>query len=158
MKKFNFFSVAILTIVLFANCAPDLIVKSIQQNGTPTVNQEDQVELPIKVTVKNQGNKSAGIFKVSTHYTGASGTYAVAFTVPSESDIWYPYTDNPLSQGGEVTFEGKIIFHPSVHGVTVTVKAIADSCSSDEFAPDYCRVKESDESNNESTTISVILP
>jgi hypothetical protein len=38
------------------------------------------------------------------------------------------------------------------------LKAIADSCSGDEFMPDYCRVEESNETNNESTPISIALP
>jgi len=126
--------------------------------GPVTINPAGSVEVPIRVIVKNQGTESAGIFKVATKYTGSGGTFVVAFTVPGQSDTWYPYTTGALDSGSTVTFEGKVTFSPTVHNVTVSLKAIADSCSGDESMPDYCRVKESNETNNESTPISIALP
>jgi len=140
---------------------PDLVVTTLEQTGDPTVNAENQVEVPIRVVVKNQGTVSAGIFKVATEYTEprpGGGTYVVAFTVPGQSSIWYPFTKVSLASGATKTFAGKVTFHPSVHNVTVSLKAIADSCSGDEFMPDYCRVKESNETNNESAPIPLTLP
>jgi hypothetical protein len=145
--------------LLTAGCAPDLVITTFEKTGDPIVNPENSVEIPIRVVVKNQGDRSAGIFKVATHYTDPSGsTYMVAFTVPGQSDIWCPYTSAPLAAGSDVTFAGKVTFHPEMHDVTVSLKGTADSCSGDEFKPDYCRVKESNEGNNESTPISVSLP
>lgn len=145
-----------------SGCAADLVVTKLQTMGSPTVNAENSVEVPIQVVVKNQGGAAADVFKVATEYTGGTldptRTFVVAFTVPGQTDIWYPRTNSPLAAGGTVAFLGKVTFHPSQHGVTVSLKATADSCSGDEFMPDYCRVQESNEGNNESTPISVSLP
>ena len=145
---------------LFSGCPkPDLVVTTLEMTGPPAVNAEGNVEVPIRVVVKNQGTAVAkDIFKVSTEYTEPSGTSAVAFTVSGQSSAWYPYTTAPVAVGNEVIFAGKVIFLSSVRGKTVSLKAIVDSCSGDEFKPDYCRVDEINESNNESTMISVTLP
>jgi len=146
--------------LLMSGCVgkPDLVVTTLETTGAATVNSEGSVEVPIRVVVRNQGNAAADIFKVATDYTGPDGTYVVAFTVPGQSSMWYPYTSTSLAAGSDVTFAGKVTFHPDVHGVTVSLKATADSCSGDEFMPDYCRVEESNEGNNESAAISVSLP
>jgi len=137
---------------------PDLVVSSIRITGDPVINSKGAVELPLAVTVKNQGTGIAGNCKVSVDYTRAGGTFVVAYTVPGQSDIWYPYTGTSLGAGATKPFVGKLTFHPSVHGETVTITALADSCSGDEMMPSYCRVNESDESNNESATVSAALP
>jgi len=148
--------------LLLSGCTPDLVVTTLETTALPTVNADNSVEVPIRVVVKNQGNASADIFKVATEYTGGlidpTRTFVVAFNVPSQSDFWYPYTSGSLAAGGTAIFEGNVIFNPSEHGVTVSLKATADSCSGDEFMPAYCRVEESNEGNNESAPISVPLP
>ncbi len=158
MKGFRFPVCVGMASLFCTGCMPDLVVSSFQMTGTPTVNSENAVELPVRAVIKNNGTASADIFKTCTEYTGPQGKYVVAFTVPGQSDIWYPHTSGPLGAGGTVQFDGKVIFHPSTHGVDVTVTATADCCSGDEFMPDYCRVKESDETNNVSSPISVTLP
>jgi hypothetical protein len=136
--------------------APDLVVTVITRTGNPTV-VGTNVEVPISVRVRNLGTVNAGAFKVSTHYSQAGGTsYAVAFTVPGQSDIWYPRMSS-LTAGTNHTFNGKLIFLNSVHGA-VTVKALVDSCSGEEFTESWCHVKESNETNNESTPLAVTLP
>lgn len=142
-----------------AGCAStDLVVTRWETTGPATVDGSNHAVVPVRVVVRNQGTAAAGKFKVCTNYQGTQGNFAVAFTVPGQTDIWYPYTSSPLSGGDEVTFAGNLTFHPSVHNETVTVKATADCCSGDEFMPDYCRVQESDETNNDSPNISVALP
>lgn len=148
-------------ILILSGCVPpvempDLIVTDFETTGAPFFRQDQGVSVPVRVTVKNQGNANAGIFKVSLHYTGSQGTFAVAFQVEGQDNLWYPYTSANLSPGNEVTFEGNALF---IHGnETVSLWALADSCSGDEFMPDYCRVDESNETNNESDAIAVILP
>lgn len=150
--------VAISSIALSGCHKPDLVVTLFETTGTATVNAENSVEVPIRVVVRNQGTAAAGVFKTAIEYTRPQGTFAVPFTVPGQSSLWYPYTSGTLAPGFDVTFNGKVTFHPSVHGMTVTLRAIADSCGGDEFMPDYCRVDESNEGNNESSAISVSLP
>ena len=45
-----------------------------------------------------------------------------------------------------------------LHGINVDLVSHADSCSGEEFTPAYCRVEESDETNNDSDTITLELP
>ena len=137
---------------------PDLIITTLETTGSGFVGTDGGVKVPIRVVVKNQGNADANIFKVSLEYTEALGTFAVAFDVIGQANLWYPYTSGPLAPGSEVTFVGNVLFISNVRNETVSLWAIADSCSGDEFMPDYCRVDESDESNNESNVISVYLP
>ncbi len=145
--------------MIILGCKSDLVVTTFEKTGNPSINPTSgSVEVPVRVVVKNQGDAPAGIFKVCTEYTGPNGAYLVAFTVPGQQDIWYPFTSADLAENQSVTFNGKVVFHPEVHGVNVTLKAIADCCRGDEFKPEYCRVDESNEANNDSHSISVSLP
>lgn len=150
------------TASLLTACGPDLAVSSLQLSGSPTVNANNAVEVPIHVVVTNQGNRSASLFKVSTQYTDGAidpaRKFTVAFTVPGQTSIWYPSTMAPLAAGAQAAFNGTVTFHPNEHGVTVRLTALADSCSGDEFMPAYCRVRERNEGNNESAPISIALP
>lgn len=155
----NSIVVLLATVTIILSCKPDLVVTTFEKTGNPSINPTSgSVEVPVRVIVKNQGVASAGIFKVCTEYTGPNGSYLVAFTVPGQQDMWYPYTSADLAENQSVTFDGKVVFHPEVHGVNVTLKAIADCCRGDEFKPEYCRIHESNEANNDSHSISVSLP
>lgn len=138
---------------------PDLVVASLQAVGRATVNENDNVELPIRIVVRNMGDAPADIFKVSVDYTRPDGrTFVVAFTVPGQNSIWYPFTGAPLPAGDEVIFAGVVTFPAAASGTTVSLTAVADSCSGDEFMPDYCRVEESNENNNTSASLRASLP
>lgn len=164
MKVYKFVLLTVCMGLLLSSCAgkPDLVVTTLETTGPPVVNADNSVEVPVRVVVKNQGNAPAGTFKVATEYTGGitspSSTFVVAFTVPGQGDVWYPYTSDSLAAGSSVTFVGKVTFDGTERGATISLTATADSCSGDEFMPAYCRVEESDEVNNKSTPISVSLP
>jgi hypothetical protein len=149
---------AIVTTVWLAQPAlamPDLLITRLERRGSPVV-RGDVIEVPIRVTVRNQGTSASGAFKVSTEFTarGESRTYAVAFTVGR--DIWYPRVTS-LAAGRNVVLNGKVSFLNSLRGKEVALRAIADSCSGDEFMPTYCRVRESNERNNRSSPITISL-
>jgi hypothetical protein len=127
-------------------------------NGPAQINRSGNIEVPIRLVVRNQGNAEAAIFKVSTDYTGPDGTFAVAFTVPGQNNIWYPFTNTPLPPGDEVVFAGMVTFLARLQGQNVSLTGLADSCSGDEFMPATCRVEESREDNNLSQPISLTLP
>jgi len=147
---------------------PDLVITALEITGAPAESQ-GRLEVPVRVTVKNQGAGPAGIFKVSLEYIGASGASVVAaFTVPGKQDATYPYTTDPLVAGGELIFEGKVRLpvapqrRPSRGGIVGALeglaapvlpagrlKAIVDSCAGDEIFTNFCRVQEKDERNNE---------
>jgi len=148
------------TIFLLSGCAtvpapspgkPDLVVTKFETTGPATVNAQNSVVLPIRVVVKNQGSVVTYIFRTAIEYTGPWGTNIVPFTVPAQSDLSYPWT--PLSSGGEMEYEGKVTFHPSLHNVTLSLVAIVDHCGG---TP--CRVDENNGGNNRSAPISVSLP
>lgn len=150
---------ATFALILLSGCASaDLVVRSFEATGPPTVSGNNSVELPVRVVVANVGNADAGTSKVCTRYTGSQGNFVVAFTVPGQSNIWYPFTADPLAAGATETFSGILTFHPAVHGETVSITAKADCCDGDEFVPPYCRVDESDEGNNVSAAVSQALP
>jgi hypothetical protein len=45
-----------------------------------------------------------------------------------------------------------------MQGAVVSIRALADSCASDEFQPAYCRVDESNENNNQTSSLKLTLP
>jgi hypothetical protein len=135
---------------------PDLVILSITRTGNPTP-AGSSVEVPVTVVVKNQGNGAAGAFKVSTEFAQAGGApFAVAFSVPGQTTVWYPRATG-LNAGSTISFSGKVLFLSSIHGA-VSVTALADSCSGEEFTEAYCHVRESNENNNRSTPLAVTLP
>ncbi|MGH2705235.1 MAG: hypothetical protein ACRDJ4_09095 [Actinomycetota bacterium] len=140
---------------------PDLVASGFVPIGQPTVNAQGAVEVPARVVVRNQGGASAGPSKVSVEFTGLPGDpdaeIVVPFTVEGQRSPWFPHTGS-IEESGTVNLDGKIVFHPNLHGVRLTVTATADSCTGEPNAEDQCRVKESDETNNQSTAVPVSLP
>lgn len=138
--------------------APDLVVTSFKTMGSAQYT-DNGYELPVRLTVANQGNADADVFKVSVDYTTDQGSFVVPFTVssPDHYYAWYPYTSGPLAPGASVLFDGVVTFAhlSSLNCRTLSLSALADSCSGDEFMPPACRVAESDEGNNQSAPLIV---
>ncbi|MDO8670161.1 MAG: hypothetical protein Q7O66_01865 [Dehalococcoidia bacterium] len=138
---------------------PDLVVTSIQALSTAVRNRDSSVDVPIRIVIKNQGGVAAGVFKISTHY--GPNESVVAFTVPRQNNLTYPFTSASLAPGASVTFDGNVHFTSNFnHGATTTLWAVADSCAGEvtTVPPPYCRVQESDEGNNKSVLITPFLP
>lgn len=140
------------------NASPDLIVSDISVGTRSTTNADGSLSVPIKVWVKNIGPINAEIFKVSVDYiTAANQTFPVAFKVTGQSNMWYPFTTAALPAGAATFFEGVLVFPGRLKGSRITLKAIADSGSGDEFMPSYIRVKELSENNNISSPVWIVL-
>lgn len=139
---------------------PDLVVTTFERTGAPTVVRHatlgDVVEVRVRVTVRNQGTAEAPKFKVEVENASTGGPYW--FTVPGQTDRNYAWTNAPLAAGSSVTFAGKVTFGPTDRRRTVSIRAVADSCSDEDLMPRHCRVQESIEGNNTSSSISVALP
>ena len=136
---------------------PDLVVTSLTLLGEPGPGTtEGEVQAAIEVVVENKGLGYADIFKVAVEYTSAAGTFTVPFKVEGQTDPWYPYTNEGLVPGESVTFTGVVTF--GVMAVGVDLRAIADSCVGDNITEPYCRVNESDETNNVSADWYTFLP
>jgi hypothetical protein len=131
--------------------APDLVVVEVVPGIPVYGDSSSEASLPLKVTVKNQGAATSESFKISVDVTSAEGRYVRPFTVPGQADIWYPRQDG-LGAGESATFEGTLYLGlpggPSLAGQTLILDVMVDSCSGDEFQPEYCRVQESYETNN----------
>jgi hypothetical protein len=109
--------------------------------------------VPVSVAVRNQGGTAADPFKLSAH----NGSLTLPFSVGGQSSGFYPSTNSSLSPGSTVSFSGNVTLPNELGGSTVSLRIVADSCDSDEFMPSFCRVDESNESNNESAR-SIFLP
>jgi hypothetical protein len=130
---------------------PDLVITGFQVTGLLKW-EEGDIYAPVHVVVRNQGTAAAGIFKVTVERQKEGEPYFQRpFTVPGQADSWAPYTGGPLPAGEEVVFEGHVNIGPDSEygGLTVILRVTADSCLGDEFQPDYCRVAESNEDNNQ---------
>lgn len=134
---------------------PDLVISSLVKVGGVKKTAKN-FEITVLAKVTNKGNGNAGAFKVSASYKkpGSSSYGLVAFS--SNKSVWYPYVKS-LAAGKTTTIYGKFVIPRSFvkKSGKYAFKVYADSCSGDEFAKDYCRVKESNENNNSSTPIIV---
>ena len=141
-------------------CRPDLIMGGIEQIGDPFLNQQNQVELPIRATVVNSSAGRARNFKLAAEFAreGTNVFNVVAFSVPGESSGFYPFYELTLPPGEETMFEGNLVFSTFIRNQQVTIRVEVDSCSGDEFFPAWCRVDERNENNNLSNTLVVQLP
>jgi hypothetical protein len=143
---------------------PDLIVTRLEQTEGINFGPNNELIVPIQAVVKNQGNAPAQVFKVAAFYTnGELGPFVAAFRANSADNVdpnngFYPFTRYEVAPGGEVTFEGVVIFNVIENQSSLSLKIVADSCSGEEFAPQTCRVAEADENNNESPPILVEFP
>jgi hypothetical protein len=166
MKNLLFLLVIVLSSITLIGCSgadtrsnnkPDLVI--IDFNFIDTISGDTSGESghPVRVVVKNQGNAVANVFKVAAEYTLSDGQkLPLAFTVPGQQDIWYPYSSGILRPGNTVTFDGKLVFHEALlPGNRLFVAVTADSCVGDEMMPAYCRVDESNEKNNTSRSLVI---
>jgi hypothetical protein len=131
----------------------------------PAIDRGSAVEVPVVLTVRNDGDVPAGIFKISVTYTGGNpspSSSLVPFVADDTEDVdpgngFYPFTRHDLEPNALVTFTGVLRFSNDEEGFTVIATALADSCLGDEDFPEPpCRVDELDELNNTfDTTIEI---
>jgi len=136
---------------------PDLVA-SLEVTGPVSFgNRQSPVIVPVLVTVTNRGGKTADIFKVSIDGATQAGTFVRPFYTQANPDSFYPFSETPLEPGGQIVFAGLVGFNRNDLGQQVRLTALADSCSGDEFVPAECRVMESNENNNVSEPVNVLL-
>jgi hypothetical protein len=129
---------------------PDLVVTGIA-TGTPSFISPSEANLPLTVTIMNNGDATGTRFKLSVDVIDSSGKLVKPFTVTSSGDRWYPWKVG-LGRGDSYSFRGALYIGiprgPSLHGQRITIIPYVDSCSGDEFMGTDCRVRESNERNN----------
>jgi hypothetical protein len=161
-KRLDVLAVILLYFMILAvsaNGLPDLTVTGIA-TGAPSFISPSEANLPLTVTIQNTGDATGTRFKLSVDVIDSSGRFVKPFTVPGQSDRWYPWKTG-LARGASYSFRGTLYVGipggSSLHGQRITIIPRVDSCSGDEFMPDYCRVRESNEANNENRR-SITLP
>lgn len=139
---------------------PDLVVIELEVIGSPSSTAEGDIQVPILVTVENQGDAGAEPFEVAIEYTSTADNFTFSSSPnrrPGENTIWSGVTDGPLPPGESVTFEGLLRFSPNLAGARVTLAALADTCQP-RGMPASCRIREADEDNNVSRRVTLTLP
>lgn len=112
--------------------------------------------VPLRITARNQGGEPAGGFKLSVFGSANDGDFLRPFIPYDGQGDFYIFFDGELPPGGEVVFEGAVAFSSDVKG-EAKVYVEVDSCAGQEFPPEGCRVRESDEGNNFSDGMIVNL-
>jgi hypothetical protein len=137
---------------------PDIVVKAFAITDTLRLNRDSaRFELPVSLTLRNDGNTPADTFKVAAEYTGKVGTFVTPFQV-NGATFFYPFTTTPLGPGETVTLVGSVFLPFFSGGQVVQLRMEADSCSGEEDAAVTCRIDEFSEINNRSLDIPVELP
>jgi|WetSurMetagenome_2_1015567.scaffolds.fasta_scaffold238665_1 hypothetical protein len=146
-------------LAMSSNALPDLTVTG-TATGAPSFINPSEANLPLTVTIQNLGDATGTRFKLSVDVIDSSGQFVKPFTVPGQGDRWYPWKTG-LAREEQYSFRGTLYLGrpggPSLHEQRITIIPRVDSCSGDEFMPDYCRVRESNEGNNENRR-SITLP
>lgn len=113
--------------------------------------------LPLRIVVTNIGGTETGAFKIAVQgRTENSPTAPRPFFLNGDPRSTYINVEN-LPPGGQAEYTGFVGFLNGQPNSTAWVTAEADSCSGDEFMPDYCRVQEYNEKNNVSNEINAPL-
>ena len=136
---------------------PDLVCRIDALGAAAVVN--GAAELPITVTVRNQGLFDIGRFKVSVEYKrrGFNQVFTAQFRVPGQQNDTYPWVGS-LAQGRFVVLTGSLRLDPAAGNEQVSIRALADSCVNEGGMPEWCRAHESDERNNKSAPRLVAIP
>ena len=145
---------------IYAFAFPDLVVTGIA-TGAPAFISPSEANLPLTITITNTGDATSTRFKLSVEVIDPSGKFVKPFTAPASGDRWYPWKTG-LARGASYSFRGTLYIGipggTSLHGKRITIIPYVDSCAGDEFLPDYCRVRESNEGNNHTNQRMVTLP
>lgn len=135
---------------------PDLTIADFEilpaRSGTGGPN----AEIPVRVEIKNSGRGISTSFKVgfTALYPGQTKPVPVPFNVPGlsgQKSGWIKL----MRAGGEIYLVGFLKIKPpsgtKASRQEIAITAIVDSCLGDLEMPKYCRVEESNETNNHMT-------
>ncbi len=133
--------------------APDLVV---DEAGVQAVYSDElgNTLVDLYVRVRNRGTADATTFQVAVAYsTEEIGTrYLVPYTVGEAT--WFPVVEGPLPPDAFYEIIGTVTLPKTIPEV-VYLWVTVDSCTGSEFLPTYCRVNESDETNNEAGPLTI---
>lgn len=156
---------------------PDLIFLHVRKWGEIYQDKKTgDLHLDFRIVVYNQGDNYAigtgkwGLFKIAAFYKDPQRYVPIPIIMGSGDGLVHGYAlgDDYLNHWhiwaiwiyphdvavGVV----KVILPKLPSGSVISIIFEVDSCTGDEFKPDYCRVKESREDNNFSNPILVTIP
>jgi hypothetical protein len=143
----------------------DLVITQVEATGQGMINPNAQVEIPLRVVIKNNGALTTTIFKVAAEYTNSTtdAVLPVPLTAdPTEgvdpADGISPVVRQEVAPGQELALAGRVIFAPEEQGAEVSLTVLVDSCRDETGFPDSCRIEEVDETNNRSASLPLSLP
>ena len=137
---------------------PNLVLSNVEILADPGINAQGQVVFPVLLEIKNLGDLPADPFKLSASFTGPNGTFGTPIYFPGGDPEFYAFIEAPLAGNEDILVEAEILLAAPNQGQEVSVQVLADSCAGEEFVPEFCRVAESDETDNTSTALNLILP
>jgi hypothetical protein len=135
--------------------APDLEITDIQTDNPTFKDGGREAAVPLTITVKNFGLSKAGAFEVgiTAIYPGQRSEVEAPLSPPGKV--------SGVEGGEEVTLRGTLTLadpdKTPLYGQSISISAHADSCFGLKATPEYCRVEEDDETNND-MTIDLKLP
>ena len=134
---------------------PDLVITSLQVGPVSGEGSEESpaiFNVPVSVTVYNQGGQAAGPFRVGVYL---HGDYPKTHYVPPPGPLVFSLES--LAAGASRTFQGAFVAENLGYVRSLVVLAIADDCSGQELTSP-CQVAEIDETNNQSMDQQVEVP
>ncbi len=142
---------------------PDLRLRQFLLYGEPveaTVNRDGKtvrlLKQDFRLTVENVGRAPAASHRIQINYAVPGvNNYRLFMMVGRAS--WFLEIQGDIDPGHSRTINGDVFYEDSFRGTRGEVYALVD-VRDEEFMPDYGRVRESDEANNESVHVSVTLP
>ena len=139
----------------------DLVITEIKKMGRVRGSRVGHhVKVPIRITIKNRGKRTAKRFKVATEIFNPNlERYSfIGFHAPGYSSS-RPTVKVNLRPGESTSIYGKLLFSNRFKGTNIRVRAKADDCRRGEgYRQSSCRVRESNERNNYSGNARIIIP
>lgn len=138
----------------------DLVITEIKKMGRVVVPRSNRnIKVPIRITVKNRGKRTAKRFKVATEIfvPHLNNYYFIKLYAPGYSSS-RPTVRVNLAPGQSTSIYGKLVLSKKYKGRNIRVRAKADDCGGEEFRRSYCRVQESNERNNYSGNARIVIP
>lgn len=137
----------------------DLVITEIKKMGKVRTSRNQNIKVPIRITIKNRGKRTARKFKVATEiFNSKLEKYSfIKFHAPGYSSS-RPTVRVNLAPGKSTSIYGNLYFSSRFRGRNIRVRAKADDCRGRGYTKSPCRVRESNERNNYSGNARIVIP
>ena len=140
------FAFLMVNIMACAGSKPDLEIVLVK---CPNVAEQTQYGMPIEMLIANKGTKASSRFKVSAEHIQSASRYTIQLNNQKGDNSWYIWHDAPIQATTKTErLTAYMDWNKQLSGPQEFVITV-DSCIGDELMPNYCRVEESNEKNND---------